>query len=59
MRAQTDQWSQPFWFLPPDTIYPPLLMELDRDSNWQQDFDDPLTTGTSDAVTMPMIEVLG
>ena len=56
---QTDDWSQPFWFRPPDTTYPTLLVELDRDADWQQDFSDPLIAGTSDKVTMPMIEVLG
>ena len=31
MREQTDDWSRPFWFRPPDTTYPTLLVELDRD----------------------------
>ena len=59
MREQTAQWSQPFWFRPPDTTYETALYELDRDSDWQQDFDSPLDSGTSDAITMPLIEVLG
>lgn len=59
MRVQTDDWSEPFWFEPPDDIYPPLLMEVDRDSEWSQDFDSPLDSGTSDAITMPLIEVTG
>jgi hypothetical protein len=59
LREQTDGWSRPFWMRPPDTIYPTLLMELDRDSDWRQDFDSPLDSGTSDAITMPLIEVLG
>jgi hypothetical protein len=59
MREQTAQWSEPFWFRPPDTTYPTALYELDRDSDWVQDFDSPLDSGTSDAITMPLIEVLG
>ena len=59
MREQTANWSEPFWFRPPDTTYPTILMELDRDSDWVQDFDSPLDSGTSDAITMPLIEVLG
>lgn len=59
MREQTNNWSEPFWFLPPDDIYDPLLVELERDSDWQQDFANPLDTGTSDAITLPLIEVTG
>jgi hypothetical protein len=59
MREQTDGWSRPFWMRPPDDIYETRLYELDRDSDWQQDLDDPLTSGTADQITMPMIEVLG
>lgn len=56
---QTDGLSQPFWFLPPDDIYPIQFVEVDRDSNWQQDFMAPLTSGTSDKVTLSMIQALG
>jgi hypothetical protein len=59
MREQTANWSFPFFFRPPDDTFPTILMELDRDSDWVQDFDSPLDSGTSDAITMPLIEVLG
>lgn len=59
MREQTDDWSQPFFFTPPDTIYPTVFVELDRNSDWMQDHDSPLDTGTSDEVTLPLIEALG
>lgn len=59
MREQTNDWADPFWFLPPDDIYPIVFMELDRDSQWTQDHGNPLDSGTSDEVTLPLIEVLG
>jgi hypothetical protein len=59
LREQSDGWSRPFFFRPPDDTYDTILMELDRDSDWVQDFDSPLDSGTSDAITMPLIEVLG
>lgn len=59
MREQTDGWSRPFWMRPPDSAYPDLLVELDRDSDWVQDFANPLESGTSDRITLPLIEVLG
>jgi hypothetical protein len=59
LREQTNQWASPFWFRPPDSAYPTALYELDRDSDWQQDLDSPLDSGTADQITMPMIEVLG
>ncbi|MEE8543977.1 MAG: hypothetical protein V3S94_08970 [Gammaproteobacteria bacterium] len=59
LQEQTNDWSEPFWFQPPDTIYPSLLMQLERDSDWTQDGLSPLDTGTTDRVTLPLIEVLG
>ena len=59
LQAQTFDWSEPFWFRPPDTDYATLLVELDRDSLWRQDRDNPFGSGTSDRVTLPLIEVLG
>lgn len=59
LREQTNDWSEPFYFQPPDDIYPTLLMELARDSEWTQDFLDPLSTGTTDEVTLDLIEVKG
>ena len=59
MKEQTADWSYPFFFSPPDDAYPLVLVELDRDGDWEQDFLDPLISGTSDAVTLPLIEVLG
>ena len=59
MREQTNDWSEPFYFTPPDDQYPTILVELERDPGWEQDFQDPLSTGTTDAVTLPMIQVLG
>ena len=59
MKEQTDDFSQPFFFRPPDDAYPTILVELDRDAGWTQDFMDPLISGTSDQITLPLIEVLG
>lgn len=58
MRDQTDGWTQPWFFRPPDTEYPIVKVELDRDANWKNDIDDPLTAGTTDEVTLNMIESL-
>ena len=59
LQAQTNDWSEPFYFEPPDDTYPLLLVELARDADWQQDFPAPLGTGTTDEVTLDLIEVLG
>ncbi len=58
MRTQTADWAFPFWFRPPDTAFPHVFVELDRDATFVQDFDNP-QGGTSDRVTLNMIEVLG
>ena len=58
MRDQTSDWSNPFFFRPPDDTFPIVFVELDRDATFVQDFDNPLG-GTSDRVTLNMIEVLG
>ncbi len=59
LQAQTNDWSEPFYFQPPDTTYDTLLVELERDADWKQDFLSPLDTGTTDEVTLNLIEVLG
>lgn len=60
LQDQTDDWSQPFWIAPPDDIYGEVLfMQLERDGAWKQDGDNPLGNGTTDEVTLPLIEVLG
>lgn len=59
LRTQTSDWSHPWFFRPPDDAFPTVLVELDRDENRIQDFDSPLDTGTSDRVTLNMIEVKG
>ncbi len=59
LQRLSNDWSQPFWFRPPDTDYPTLLMELDRDGDWQQFLSNPAGSGTSDRVTLPLIQVLG
>ncbi len=59
LQAQTNDWSEPFWFQPPDDTYETLLVELERDADWTQDFLSPLDTGTTDEVTLELIEVLG
>ena len=58
MREQTSDFSNAFWFLPPDDSFPIVFVELDRDASFIQDFDNP-QGGTSDRVTLSMIEVLG
>lgn len=59
LQIQTADWSHPFFFTPPDTAFPTLLMELDRESDWEQVFAAPLTAGIGHEITLPLIEVLG
>lgn len=57
MRDQSDDFTQPFWMLPPDDAFPILLVEMDRDSDWEQVFLAPLTAGLAHRITLPLIEV--
>ncbi len=58
MRAQTRDYTEPFWLQPPDDTMAPLIyVELDRDSDWEQVFEAPLNSGLGHRITLPLIEV--
>lgn len=58
MRTQTDEFTAPFWMQPPDSVFPIVMVELDRDSDWEQVFEAPLNAGTQHRITLPLIEVI-
>ncbi len=57
LRPQTNDFTEPFWLQPPDDSFPLVMVEIDRDSDWQQMFEAPLASGLGHRVTLPLIEV--
>ncbi len=57
LRPQTNDFTEPFWLQPPDDSFPLVMVEIDRDADWQQMFEAPLASGLGHRVTLPLIEV--
>ncbi len=57
LRPQSNDFTEPFWLQPPDDSFPLVMVEIDRDSDWQQMFEAPLASGLGHRVTLPLIEV--
>lgn len=58
LQAQTADWSEPFYVQPPDDAFPTILMEVERDLDWNQDFLNVQLQVTHE-VTLPLIEAKG